>query len=98
MPLRIRVPRGIPRDLLAEHDPTVLHGSSLAVARPEVEADSAAVEMATECPPRISIDGELVARRRDDLERPPVDRLAHRRGVEAANCGRPVVAAQVLDD
>ena len=97
VPLRVRLVRRVPQDLLAEHHLAVDHGGGLAIARTEVEADPAAIEMAAQGDGGLALGRELGLRDTDDLERDAEQLRPHERGVEDARGLGRVVPGQERD-
>jgi hypothetical protein len=84
VPLGIRLPRRVPGDLLAEDDLAVDHGCRLAIARTQVEADPAPVEMAPQGHGGLARGRELGFGHAHDLERGAEQLRTHERGIEHA--------------
>jgi len=93
--LRVGLVVGIPLDLLAPDDATIDDRRHLAITAAQVEADTAAVQVAAQRRGRRMLGRQLV--RRDDLDRMTVDALPDDLGVEAAGRAVPEVRAQLLD-
>src|SRR5258706_9046765 len=84
MPLRICLRARVPGNFLAEHPLSLAHGGSLSVARAEIKANAASVQMSSQGRCNFMSRRQLLRRDRHDCKRTLVNLLSHDRGIECS--------------
>jgi len=95
---RIGLGAGIPGHLLAENHLAIDHGGAFAIARAQIETDTAAVQMAAQRGGDFPFLRESVKRNAFESHGVAVDALAHEVEVEGAGALEGVEAAKISGD
>ena len=88
----------LPHDLVAEDRLAIDHGRDLQIGRAQVEADAAAVQVASQRLTALARRGRFISAATHDGERMAVDLLAHEVVIELARAVRRIDLGDVLTD